>query len=183
MLVSTSPGDSPADEASHSVTLVPRLEYCANLLDRTVMDLEVDIARIRASNQDACDPDCPDCDSVDLEWTAIFSLEALLLVRERIRHVSQVGMIPGILSPLVPVLRAVGARLHRTHPDCCQNLSRLSIHLGSIVLDSAALTRARFDFAQSFAESSAVIDKVKLMADSKISKQYPNLDTLQPNTN
>ncbi len=179
MLVKPSPRD-PA--VSYSVTLVPRLGHCAGLLDETIRDLEGSMAEIRASNLEACDPDGPGCDSVELERTVAFSLEALLLVRSRLRRVSQVGMIPCTLSPLVPVMRAVSAGLHRTHPDCCQNLSRLAIHLGSIVLDSAALTRARFDFAQSCAESSAVIDKVKLMADSKISKQYPNLDTFKPNT-
>jgi len=43
-------------------------------------------------------------------------------------------------------------------------------------LDSAALTTARFDFIQSNQESATLLDKVKLMADSKLSKQYPNLD-------
>lgn len=182
MLVRPSPRDPLTDTVSHSVTLVPRLGYCAELLDETIRDMECSIAKIRASNLDACDSDVPDCDSVELERTAAFSLEALLLIRMRLRRVSQVGMIPGTLSPLVPVMRAVSAGLHRTHPDCCQKLSRLSIHLGSIVLDSAALTKARFDFTHACAESSAVIDKVKLMADSKISKQYPNLDTFKPNT-
>jgi len=48
--------------------------------------------------------------------------------------------------------------------------------LGSIVLDSAALTTARFDFSQSNTESSALLNEVKLMVGSKLSKQYPNLD-------
>lgn len=183
MLVSPPPRGSSRDAVPHSVTLVPRLEYCAGLLDETIRALEDSVAEIRASNLDARDPNGPDCDSVELERTAIFSLEALLLVRERLRRISKVGMIPVTLSPLVPVARTVSAGLHRTHPDCCQNLSTLSIHLGSIILDSASLTKARFDFAQSCAESSAVIDKVKLMADSKISKQYANLDTFKPNTN
>ena len=61
-------------------------------------------------------------------------------------------------------------------PNCSQKLSELSAHLGSIVLDSAALTKARFDFSQSNEESSALLNEVKLMVDSKINKQYPNLD-------
>jgi hypothetical protein len=48
--------------------------------------------------------------------------------------------------------------------------------LGSIVLDSAALTKARFDFSQSNNEASIFLDEVKLMVDSKLSKQYPNVD-------
>jgi hypothetical protein len=48
--------------------------------------------------------------------------------------------------------------------------------LGSIALDSATLTTAQFDFSQSNIESSLMLDEVKLMVDSKLSKQYPLLD-------
>ena len=48
--------------------------------------------------------------------------------------------------------------------------------MGSIVLDSATLTTAQFDFSQSNTQSSLLLDEVKLMVDSKISKQYPHLD-------
>jgi hypothetical protein len=51
--------------------------------------------------------------------------------------------------------------------------------LGSILLDSAALTKAKFDFGNSNDESSIFLDEVKLIVDSKISKQYPNLDFLK----
>jgi hypothetical protein len=44
------------------------------------------------------------------------------------------------------------------------------------VLDSATITKAQFDFSQFNMESSMLLDEVKLMADSKIRKQYPHLD-------
>ena len=187
MLIKDTSGRPPLSDATpHSVTLVPRLEYCAGLLDETVCILEQRTAEIRSSNRNiACDPDdfnWSHADSVERERTAVFSLEALLLVRMRMQRASDVGMIPGILSPLVPVIRTVSAGLHRMAPDCSQNLSKLSIYMGSIILDSAALTRVRFDFEQSGRESSVLLDKVKLMADSKISKQYPNVDPSVPYT-
>ena len=52
----------------------------------------------------------------------------------------------------------------------------MSVHLGSILLDSAALTKARFDYSQSNEEASTLLNEVKLMVDCKINKQYPNLD-------
>ncbi len=61
-------------------------------------------------------------------------------------------------------------------PFSSQKLSELSVHLGSIVLDSAALTKARFDFSTSSHDSAKMIDKVNLIVDSKLSKQYPYLD-------
>ena len=57
-----------------------------------------------------------------------------------------------------------------------EKLSELSVHLGSIVLDSAALTKARFDFSKCNDTSALLLDKVKLMADSKLNKQYPLVD-------
>ena len=74
------------------------------------------------------------------------------------------------------MIRTVSAQLFDLIPNCSQKLSEISVHLGSIVIDSAALTTARFDFSQSNYESSSNLNKVKLMVDSKLSKQYPNLD-------
>jgi hypothetical protein len=74
------------------------------------------------------------------------------------------------------MIRTVSAQLFDIVPLCSQKLSELSVHLGSIVLDSAVLTKASFDFSQSNKESYIILDEVKLMADSKLSKQYPNLD-------
>jgi hypothetical protein len=81
-----------------------------------------------------------------------------------------------VLPSSIPLIRTISAQLFDILPNCSQKLSELSVHLGSIVLDSAALTTARFDFIQSNQESAILLDKVKLMVDSKLSKQYPNLD-------
>jgi hypothetical protein len=43
-------------------------------------------------------------------------------------------------------------------------------------LDSAALTKARFDFSKCNDKSTMLLDEVKLMADSKLNKQYPLVD-------
>ncbi len=73
-------------------------------------------------------------------------------------------------------MRTISAKLFVLFPSCSQQLSELSVHLGSIVLDSAALTKARFDFNKSNHLSSTLLDEVKLMADSKLNKQYPLVD-------
>jgi hypothetical protein len=74
------------------------------------------------------------------------------------------------------MIRTISAQLFDVDIHCSQKLSEISVHLGSIVLDSATLTKARFDFSQSNEESLTLLNEVKLMVDSKISKQYPNLD-------
>ena len=74
------------------------------------------------------------------------------------------------------MIRTVSAKLFVISPISSQKLSELSVHLGSIVLDSAALTKARFDFSKCNDRSATLLDEVKLMADSKLNKQYPLVD-------
>ena len=165
MLSNASQIDSLLGPISHSVTLAPRLTHCIGLLDKIIDRLEKNMPPIRTLDLNTHDLNYK---SVDLEQTVMFSFETLLLVRERVRRVSQINMIPEMLSPLVSVIRTVSAKLHKIDPKCCQDLSVLSIHMGSVVFDSAALTKARFDFAQLSIESSDVMNMIQLMADSKV---------------
>ena len=89
---------------------------------------------------------------------------------------SGVNSIHEVFPITISLIRTVSAQLFDIIPNCSQKLSELSAHLGIIVLDSAALTKARFDCSPSNEESSSLLNEVKLMVDSKISKQYPNLD-------
>jgi stress response protein SCP2 len=74
------------------------------------------------------------------------------------------------------MIRTVSAQLFTVSPTSSQKLSELSVCLGSIVLDSAVLTQARFDFSKSNEECAMMLDEVKLMANSKLNKQYPLVD-------
>jgi hypothetical protein len=74
------------------------------------------------------------------------------------------------------MIRTVSAQLFVVSPISSQKLSELSVCLGSIVLDSAVLTQARFDFSKSNEKSAILLDEVKLMVNSKLNKQYPIVD-------
>ena len=165
---------------SHSVPLVPRLEYSITLLDEIVGILKKKRDSLKKLNKDLVDEfnenDKTFLEGIKLERIVAFSLETLFQIKKRTRSISSVHSIPEVLLSSIPMIRTISAQLFDAVPNCSQKLSELSVHLGSIVLDSAALTKARFDFGQSNEESSASLDKVKLMVDSKISKQYPNLD-------
>ncbi len=165
---------------SHSVTLVPRLEYSINLLDDIVKILKKkrhDLKKLNRSFVDDFDEtDNSHLRAIDLERIVAFSLEILFQIKKRTGRISGINNIPEVLPTIIPLIRTVSAQLFDIVPNCSQKLSELSVHLGSIVLDSAALTKARFDFSQSNEESSSLLNEVKLMVDSKISKQYPNLD-------
>ena len=163
---------------SNSVTLVPRLEYSITLLDEIVGILKKKRNDLKKLNKDLVNDydDASFLKGIELERIVAFSLETLFQIKKRTGTISSVNSIPEILLSSIPMIRTVSAQLFDVVPNCSQKLSELSVHLGSIVLDSAALTKARFDFNQSNEESSASLDKVKLMVDSKISKQYPNLN-------
>ncbi|MDH3657253.1 MAG: hypothetical protein OEM77_03865 [Nitrosopumilus sp.] len=180
MLVKCSVDTLEYETISHSVTLVPRLEYSITLLDEIIVILKKKRNDLKKSNKDLVD-DFNENDqiflkSIELERIVVFSLETLFQVKKRTGNISSVSSIPEVLLSSIPMIRTVSAQLFDIVPNCSQMLSEISVHLGSIVLDSAALTKARFDFSQSNEESSTLLDKVKLMVDSKISKQYPNLN-------
>ena len=168
------------ETTSHSVTLVPRLGYSLNLLTDIVDILEKKYHEIKESNKsmvlDFDESDKAHISAIKLEQTVIHSLDILLHIKLRTGYISGIDSILEVLPASIPMLRTVSAQLFDVLPLCSQKLSEMSVHLGSIVLDSAVLTKARFDFSQSNKESCIILDEVKLMADSKLSKQYPNLD-------
>jgi len=164
---------------SQTVTLVPRLEYSNYLLNNIVDILKRKKIELKKSNRNFLelgDDDLTYIHALDFERTIAFSLEILSQIQKRINSISGITSIPVLLPLTIPMIRTVSAQLFSLLPTCSQSLSELSVHLGSIILDSAFLTEARFDFSQSNIESSFVLNKVKLMTDSKINKQYPNLD-------
>jgi hypothetical protein len=161
----------------HTVTIVPRLEYSNNLLDSIVNALQTKRSELQKLNLILLDLNDDACvKALTLERTIAFSLEILFQIKKRLNSISGITSIPELLPLTIPMLRTVSAQLFNLLPTCSQKLCELSVHLGSIVLDSAILSRARFDFSQSNEESSLVLDEVKLIVDSKISKQYPNVD-------
>lgn len=170
--------DTLDENISHSVTLVPRLEYSLNILDEITQILKQTRNDVKKSNKniDFDENDKTHLQLLETERIVAFSVEVLSLTKKTMSQISGVNSIPEVLPSTIPMIRTVSAQLYEIAPKCSQKLSELSVHLGSIVLDSAVLTKARFDFSQSNDESSALLDKVKLMVDSKISKQYPNLD-------
>jgi hypothetical protein len=180
MLVNYSFDTMESENASHSVTLVPRLDYSINLLDNIIEILQEKRIELKIVNQylvtDFNGEDQSHVKDVELEHLVVFSLEILIKIKNQIGSISGINSIPEILPSSIPMIRTISAKLFVLFPICSQKLSELSVHLGSIVLDSAALTKARFDFSKSNHISSSLLDEVKLMADSKLNKQYPLVD-------
>jgi len=194
MLVKCSVDTLEFENISHSVTLVPRLDYSINLLTGIIDVLEKQRTDLKNLNRhlvtDFDEMDNSHVKSIRLEQLIVFSLDVLFEIKNQIGSISdvlfeiknQIGSISGIhsipkiLPSSIPMIRTVSAKLFVISPISSQKLSELSVHLGSIVLDSAALTKARFDFSKCNDRSATLLDEVKLMADSKLNKQYPLVD-------
>lgn len=164
---------------SQTQTIVPRLDYSQNLISYVIQVLKTKKIQLKKSNKQLLQYEENDLiclRAIDVERKILYSLEALTNIQKRIHSISGINSIPEIFPSIVPVLRTISAQLVDIHPESSQQLSELSVHLGSIVLDSAAITKAQFDFGRSSQESSTLLDEVKLMVDSKISKQYAHLD-------
>lgn len=162
----------------HSMTLMPRLEYCLNLLEEIISELQKNHHSIRKENKhiSCTTPTTEELLNLELERKLSFSLESLLKIQQKLFSISVITTAPIVIAPLVPAIRTISAQLYSILPLSSQKLSELSIYLGSIGLDSATLIDGSFDFSKSNLESKSLLDEVKLIVDSKISKLYPNLD-------
>ena len=169
-----------SENISQTRTIIPRLYYSNNLLAETIDVLENKKSRLKKSNRllftQSDDQGTTPSNEIDFERTVSFSIETLKHIQKRINSVSRIDEIPKFFPSLIPVIRTISAKLLEILPESSSKLSELSVHLGSIVLDSATITKAQFDFSQANKESSLLLDEVKLMVDSKLSKQYPHLD-------
>ncbi len=184
MLVRCSADSLEIENISHSVTLVPRLKYSVNLLNDAIDVLDCKQNDLKNINKDMIfdfdDSDEIQVDALKVEYVVTFSLNTLLYVKKNMEKISNVSSIPEILPSAIPVIRTISATLFDIIPKCSQKLSELSVHLGSIVLDSAALTTARFDFSRSNVKSSILLDEIKSMVNSKFTSRYDiSLDKVQ----
>ena len=164
---------------SYSVTLVPRLEYSVTILDDIIQVLTKKGSDLKKFNGDLIDDEEPEriiFHAIEHERSVLYSLGILTKIRQIIKKISRIDRIPETLSSTVSMSRIASAKLYQFLPSCSHKLSELSLHLGSIVLDSAILTKASFNFSQSNKESAELLDELNLIVDSKLSKQYPNLD-------
>ena len=168
MLVNYSIDTIESENISHSVTLVPRLDYSVNLLNGIIKILQESRFELKNTHQylvtDFDKDKQSHCNDIKLEHLVVYSLEILLKIKNQIETISGINSIPEILPSSIPIIRTISAKLFVLFPICSQKLSELSVHLGSIVLDSAALTKARFDFSKSNYACTILLDEVKLLS-------------------
>lgn len=167
---------------SQTRTIVPRLDYSSSLISEVIGVLKKKRIELKKTNKilviETENEEQHCYKAIDVERTVSFCLEGLCCIEKRMHSASRIDLIPKMFPSMVPMIRTISAQIVDILPESSRKLSELSVHLGSIVLDSASITKAQFDFSRSNVESSTLLDEVKLMVDSKISKQYPHLDFL-----
>lgn len=165
---------------SQRSTLMPRLEYSIQLLEKILSQLKEKKYDLTKSNLSSISTtsklENSDLRQVELEKTFFFAVESLSRIHKRLESLSGISSIPIILPSTIPVIRTISSQLFEIMPESSQNLCELSTVLGSVLIDSGTITEAKFDFSASNQESNLLLDKAKLIVDSKLSKQYPNLD-------
>jgi len=165
---------------SYSATIMPRLKGSLELIDNIITELVAKRNKIQKFNQDyfAIDGDVESTDLSSLanEKNILFALESLTQIQKLLNFPINIVQISEVLSFSLPVVRKISSCLYSILPSSSHQLCQLSSNLGSIAMDSAILTESVFDFRQSNLESNMFLDKAKLIVDSKINKQYPNLD-------
>lgn len=167
----------------YALTIKPRLEYSAYLTQSIFDKLQTQWALARKSNlkfylqnEDTLRENHEFNKQVECEETLTSAITAIKIIQKRLESISQIRNITEIISPMIPILRTVNSNIYLTFPQISQDFIELSGILGSIVMDSGSLIEAKFDFKQTNLESKQILDEVNLIAESKIRKQYPNLN-------
>jgi hypothetical protein len=165
-----------------SLTIKPRLEYCNYLVSKVLQNLQGEYARVLNSNKQFYSQNNEMAveslefkKQVLIESNLANATQAILLVKNKLASISQLSSITQIL-PLISVIRTVNSNVYSIMPWASTDLVELSGILGSIATDSGSLVEATFDFKQTNLESKQLLTEVNLIVDSKINKQYPNLN-------
>ena len=163
----------------YAITIKPRLEYSIYVSGIILEKLESARAEINTANsQFYSQNDTENTDfakQVETESSIVVALEAIKSVRNILLSISQISGIEQI-SPLVSLIRMINSNIYGLVPTTRHDLVELSTSLGSIVMDSGSLLESKFDFKQTNSESKQILAELNLIAESKIRKQYPNLN-------
>lgn len=165
----------------YALSIKPRLEYCTYLVDVASDKLKQRYEKTRESNTNAySQEDVTESQQfkkqVELESDLLRASEILMTVKKRLKSITQLSNIAKNVSPLISLIRIINSSVYSSMPHN-HDLIELSTTLGSIVMDSGCLAEAKFDFKQTNLESTQILAEVNLIVDSKIRKQYPQLNS------
>ena len=164
-------------------TIKPRIDYATEIVDNLLDILVQHRHDVNQNNLDLYRQLDNNCQSlatlekqVKYELELAYTIESLRQVRRSLDCIVGLGNVPTVLSPTISVVRTIRSKLLALMPAMDFQLGELSLLLGGIIIDTAHLGSTILDFAKANETSSRLLDEAKLIADSKICKQFPNLD-------
>ena len=164
-------------------TIKPRIDYATEIVDGLLDILTQHRHDVNKNNLDlynGLDADCASLATLEkqvrYEQELSYTIESLRQIRRSLDCIVGLGNVPTVLSPTISIVRTIRSKLLALMPAMDFQLGELSLLLGGIIIDAAHLGSTTLDFAKANEVSSRLLDEAKLIADSKICKQFPNLD-------
>ena len=175
--------DETKNQITRASTLRPRLEYAAELADLILETLNLQKFELNKNNLRLYEETKENKHGftefetqLNFESEISWAIESLRQVRRCLDSVFGLGNIILVLAPTISIVRAIRSRILGIFPAADSQFGELSLVLGGLIIDAGQLTSGTLDFDLANKESSRLLDEAKLIADSKIYKQFPNLD-------
>ena len=166
-------------EFVHPSSLKPRIDYVTQVTHDVIKCLNQRRLETRKDNLKSYSKTHDNAkfiSQLSFEKEIFHAMESLRHIQKRIRSISGLDNIIPLLSPTISAVRTIRSHLFHLVPEVRTSLGELSLHLGAIVVDCGHLTNGKFDFEKANHESERLMTEAKLIVDSKINKQYPNLE-------
>lgn len=163
-------------------TIKPRIDYATKIVDKALeilgqKRLELDKTNLELYRSDGSQDALKTLEKqVRIELEISYAVESLRQVRRSLDSIVGLGNVPTVLSPTISIVRTIRSRLFLLMPVLDFQLGELSLLLSGIIVDAAHLASSSLDFGRANEMSKRLLDEAKLIADSKIYKQFPNLD-------
>jgi hypothetical protein len=177
-----------SDETTNTIirasTLKPRLDYATTLVDKILDTLvqkrfelsKTNLALYTKTNDGILISNFKEKLVSELEISR--AIESLRQARRCLDSVFGLGNIILVLAPTISIVRTVRSQLYGLLADTDVSLGELSLVLGGLIIDAGHLTGANLNFEEANRQSCRLLYEAKLIADSKIYKQFPNVDFL-----
>jgi hypothetical protein len=175
--------DGTQNQIVRASTIKPRMDYAVKIVDTALeilgqRRLELDKSNLELYKKSERNQDALRTleKQVVSELEISYAIESLRQVRRSLDSVVGLGDVPTVLSPTISIVRTIRSRLLLLMTILDFQLGELSLLLGGIIIDAAHLASSSLDFGRANETSKRLLDEAKLIADSKIYKQFPNLD-------
>jgi hypothetical protein len=178
-----------ADEKKNQIvrasTIKPRIDYATEIVDdilEVLAQKRIDLDRYnlelyRQSGGTKKSIKALE-NNIRYELEVSYAVESLRQIRRSLDLIVGMGNVPAMLSPTISIVRTIRSTMFSLMPLLDFQLGELSLLLSGVIIDSAHLASSSLDFEKANNESRRLLDEAKLIADSKICKQFPNLDFL-----